>query len=168
MRAADMRSLLIVFPIIAIGCTSANQRAADDSADEVISTGSIEVEQAVAKLLWTVSLPASERSILGHWRPIGFTADNAYLFTDLESDGKRPYRIRRWSVATGELLAEVDCQRPPASEPAYRPHTWISPNGDFAAAYDGTICLLDTNTGKSLATLRATDLRHYCWNACAF
>src|SRR5712692_5043088 len=120
----NMRPLLIVVPIIAIGCTSADQTATDDSADEVISASSVPVEQTVAKLRWTVALPASERSILGHWRGIGFTADNAYLFTDLESDGKRPYRMRRWSVATGEILAEVDCQCPPAQcPPANRPHT---------------------------------------------
>jgi len=121
-----------------------------------------------------VALPASERSILGHWRPIGFTADNAYLFTDLESDGNRPYRLRRWSVATGELLAEVDCQCPPAQCPdtdPNRPRTYISPNGDFAALYlvgERSFWLLDANTGKSLATLRATELRHFCRNACAF
>ncbi len=170
----NMRPLLIVVPIIAIGCTSADQTATDDSADEVISASSLPVEQTVAKLRWTVERPASERSILGHWRRIGFTADNAYVFTDLESDGKRPYRMRRWSVATGELLAEVDCQCTPAQCPPTdpnRPRTYISPNGDFAALYVGgepSIWLLDANTGKSLATLRATELRHFCWNACAF
>jgi hypothetical protein len=164
-----MRSLLILLPIIAIGCTSAHQTATDDSSDEVISAGHVPVEQTVAKLRWTASLPASERSILSHCRRIGFTADSAYLFTDLESDGKRPYRIRRWSVATGELLAEVDCERPPPSPPAYRPHTWISPNGEFAAAYaEGSVWLLDANTGKSLATLRVTEPPHFCWNAYAF
>jgi hypothetical protein len=170
----NMRSLLIVVPIIAIGCTSADQTATDDSADEVISASSAQVERTVAKLRWTSALPASERSILSHWRSIGFTADNAYLFTDLESDGKRPYRLRRWSVATGELLAEVDCQCPPARCPPAdpnRPRTYISPNGDFAALYllgERSFWLLDANTGKSLATLRATELRHFCWNACAF
>lgn len=167
----NMRPLLIVVAIIAIGCTSADRTATDDSRDEVICASSMPVEQTVAKLRWTVSLPASERSILGDLRIIGFTADNAHVFTDLESDGKRPYRIRRWSIATGKLLAEVDCQGPPARTPAGRPHTWISPNGDFAAAYvaaERSIWLLDARTGKSLAILRAADLRHQCWNACPF
>jgi len=63
----NMRPLLILVPIIAIGCTPGDKTATDDSADEVISASSVPVEQTLRSFggLWRFPRLSGRFSAIG-------------------------------------------------------------------------------------------------------
>ncbi len=124
---------------------------------------------------WTAKVQDRERWLSwNHYeRPVGFTADNAILFTEEDrSDEGRQLLLKRWSVATSECLEQIECQCRPAGTP--RTGSVISPCGRFAAVFGareprpGTTreqyhtWLIDVSSGRTLA-----DFPDRC-NQCVF
>jgi hypothetical protein len=80
---------------------------------------------------WTVTLSDFAASPLDHRRIVGFSADNATLFTDCFPPQADCYRLQRWSVADGKDLGEIACTLRPAISRRFQ--TALASDGRFLA-----------------------------------